>query len=930
MSTYLGLLDETPPTFTSDRNLSPLRISTILLLIIFLAEVVSMVIVYFIEFPNYVVETLVDGLIMVLLIFPGLYFLQLKPLLNEISERIRAESILRSTDKLLSRVLELLPVGVWIADKNGKIVHGNPAGQTIWAGARFVGAEGYGEYKAWWLDSGKIIGPQDWAIYRAINHGETILNEEIKIESFDGAHKYILNSSVPILDDAEIIQGAIIVNQDITQHLKYEEELVKKNELLEKYFRTIDTHIAYLDRNFNFIRVNDTYAKAGGYPPEYFSGKNHFDLYPHPENQTIFQKVVETGQPYSVLEKPFEYSEFPERGVTYWDWSLHPVRGAKGEIEGLVLSLVDVTERKLAEIQLERQNEELRELSIAERVNREFAESLVQATIALISSLELEQVLGAILEQIRKTIDFRCAGILLIEGFTIRLASQLGFDDYPEGLQSLEQIKKFEELPLLYQAFSFKQPVLVSSIKENLDWIPLPGLEWICSMLAAPLTISDTVTGTILLISEQNGAYDQADVARLTAFTAPAALAIHNAQLFQAELTARQASETLGAAVQSLTQTLEIEHVINTLLDYINKVIHVDTAGVTLFENISPVGARVVRGYGHWEAKSDIDSFPMDGITDAAIQKVISSRKSLVIPNIPDSNINASQMESESIHHWLVIPLIADEKMIGFVEVGNASNPSFDPEQIRWAEALVGQAGVAIQNACLFEQVRTSKERLQSLARELVNVQESERNHIARELHDEAGQALSSLKLSLGRLEHDPSCPSHISQRLLELKQLTDRVLEDLHRLAMDLRPATLDHLGLIAALEQLANKLESEQLSVRFKTYGFESQRLSPVLETSLYRIVQEALTNTIRYSKATDIGILLEKGPGEVRIFVEDNGIGFDPNKVPNKGHMGLVGMRERAEMLGGTLTIDSAPGKGTSIVLEVPDAPSDSHRG
>ena len=209
-------------------------------------------------------------------------------------------------------------------------------------------------------------------------------------------------------------------------------------------------------------------------------------------------------------------------------------------------------------------------------------------------------------------------------------------------------------------------------------------------------------------------------------------------------------------------------------------------------------------------------------------------------------------------------------------------------------------------------------------------MQESERNHIARELHDEAGQALSSLKLSLGRLEHDPSCPSHISQRLLELKQLTDRVLEDLHRLAMDLRPATLDHLGLIAALEQLANKLESEQLSVRFKTYGFESQRLSPVLETSLYRIVQEALTNTIRYSKATDIGILLEKGPGEVKIFIEDNGIGFYPNKVPNKGHMGLVGMRERAEMLGGTLTIDSAPGKGTSIVLEVPDAPSDSHRG
>jgi PAS domain S-box-containing protein len=210
-------------------------------------------------------------------------------------------------------------------------------------------------------------------------------------------HKYILNSAVPILDEDNIIQGAIIVNQDITQRKKYEEELVKTNELLEKYFLTIDTHIAYLDHDFNFIRVNDTYASAGGYPPEYFIGKNHFDLYPHPENEAIFQQVVDTGEPYSVLEKPFEFPEFPERGITYWDWSLHPVRGTKREIEGLVLSLVDVTERKLAEIQLERQNEELRALSEAERTNREFAESLAQATITLVTSLEIDQVLSAIL-----------------------------------------------------------------------------------------------------------------------------------------------------------------------------------------------------------------------------------------------------------------------------------------------------------------------------------------------------------------------------------------------------------------------------------------------------------------------------------------------------------------------------------------------------
>jgi PAS domain S-box-containing protein len=195
--------------------------------------------------------------------------------------------------------------------------------------------------------------------------------------------------------------------------------------------------IAYLDREFNFIRVNDTYASSAGHSVEYFIGKNHFELYPHAENQAIFHNVLDTGQPFSVLESPFEYPEFPERGVTYWDWRLHPVKGFEGEVQGLVLSLVDVTERKQAELQLERQNEELRELSNAERKNRELAESLVQATITVNQSLELEQVLSSILEQIRKAIGFCGAGIILIEAGALRLASYLGFEAYPRRIAGL-------------------------------------------------------------------------------------------------------------------------------------------------------------------------------------------------------------------------------------------------------------------------------------------------------------------------------------------------------------------------------------------------------------------------------------------------------------------------------------------------------------
>ncbi|MEK7863022.1 MAG: PAS domain S-box protein, partial [Chloroflexota bacterium] len=136
---------------------------------------------------------------------------------RDVTERKQAEEALRRSEALLRHVLDALPVGVWIADRHSTIVHGNPAGQAIWGGARYVDMERYGEYKGWWLPSGKRIEAEEWALARAIREGETSLNEEIEIECFDGAHKIILNSAVPIRDAAGAVTGAIMVNQDITE-----------------------------------------------------------------------------------------------------------------------------------------------------------------------------------------------------------------------------------------------------------------------------------------------------------------------------------------------------------------------------------------------------------------------------------------------------------------------------------------------------------------------------------------------------------------------------------------------------------------------------------------------------------------------------------------------------------------------------------------
>ncbi len=142
-----------------------------------------------------------------------------------------------------------------------------------------------------------------------------------------------------------------------------EKTLSETKELLEKVFSSIDIMIVYMDRDFNFIRVNRAYAEANRHEPEFFVGKNHFDLYPSKENEEIFRRVVETAEPYFTYAKPFKNPLRPELEITYWDWGLQPVKETDGRVSGLVLSLIDVTERQQAQAELERYHKHLEELT---------------------------------------------------------------------------------------------------------------------------------------------------------------------------------------------------------------------------------------------------------------------------------------------------------------------------------------------------------------------------------------------------------------------------------------------------------------------------------------------------------------------------------------------------------------------------------------
>lgn len=247
-------------------------------------------------------------------------------------------------------------------------------------------------------------------------------------------------------------------------------------------------------------------------------------------------------------------------------------------------------------------------------------------------------------------------------------------------------------------------------------------------------------------------------------------------------------------------------------------------------------------------------------------------------------------------------------------------------------DTLLTNADGTLAKLAIFHDVTTRKQaeeevlqrnrELGILSRRLVEIQESERQYISRELHDETGQALTSLMLRLGMLERDMQRGISVADRVAELKQTVEEVLEGLHGLAMDLRPSSLDHVGLVPALRQYAERTtERHGLLVDFGALGLGEQRLPQQMEITIYRIVQEALVNVVRHAQATHADVILERRPGQVRVIVEDNGRGFDMTEAMYSGRLGLLGMRERVEMLGGRLMIDSAPGMGTMVLVEVP---------
>lgn len=895
-----------------------MRVQIVIIGSIFLAEIIAMIVIRTIRPMPYAYQTFLDAVIMTAMIFPVIYYLSFRPLLAHITQSEEAAGEIRRAyerQQELEFIVNQSPAIAFLCqiEDNWPIEYiSQNIDQFGYTPAEFMSGE---------IDLGEVIHPDDLPRLEAAVREQVCcrgneFDEIFRIRTRSGELRWLDNRMwlrKDVEGNATHLQGVAL---DITEHKKAEDLVQLERDKLKGILDSMSDGVYIVNRNYEIEYINP--ALEGDFGP--VNGQKCYQYFHNQAgtctwcvmNAVFAGRTVRREQLFSRNGKTYELVDTP---LTNEDGTL-----SKMQI------LRDITQRKQNEEALRFTNQELKSLTQVEKQHRQLAEALVDATNSLNTSLALADVLDRIFEQIRGLIAFRAGDIALVEGDQVVIVRHQGRLDQPPVASSLNKAIPLSAFPLMQLVYESQEPVVVLDTLQGPGWQALPGMEWVRSYTAAPLISDGQTIGIMNFFDEQPGSFDQQTADWLMAFAASAALAIRNAKSYEAERSARELAETLSAASQAFTETLELDRVIEALLDHVGRLISFDNACVSLRDAEFRLVPRAKRGRDSC-LESEEAIFPESAQRmNLIVNTLFAQRESLLIADTNDYSGWEPRPEIEHIQSWLGVPIIASDKAIGLLELSKDNPGFFNPRHARWAETLVGQAAVAIQNAWLFEQVRFSSDRLQSLAHQLVKVQENERSNIARELHDEAGQVLSSLKLSLGRLERDPECSPKMRQQLQDLKLVADGVLEDLHRMAMDLRPATLDRLGLVAALEQHVNELSSKELTVQFKALGFEGNRLNREAESSLYRIGQEALNNVVCHARASNVGVLLEWRGDNVRLFIEDDGVGFTPDLVDRNERLGLVGMRERAEMLGGRLTIESVAGKGTSVIVEVPNVDPD----
>jgi signal transduction histidine kinase len=532
--------------------------------------------------------------------------------------------------------------------------------------------------------------------------------------------------------------------------------------------------------------------------------------------------------------------------------------------------------------------------------------ALLETGVALTSELSLDALLQRIIESAAELTGARYAALGVID----RTGAQL--ERFVTHGIDAETEKTIGDLPrgrgILGVLIRDTKPLRLHDLNEDPRAVGFPpGHPPMRSFLGVPIMLRGIAYGNLYLTEKEDGEdFTDEDEELVRLLAGQAAVAIENARLYEASTRWSRQLQSLQEVGNALATETDLEKLLDLIVRRLRELLGARVVALALPSGSSDLRFAAVAGaeglLGTTVSRSESKS-------GAVLERRRSERIDSVLDD-PEVHHEVSRQLAARTGMW--VPLIARDQAIGVLEIHDkeGSDPRFTHDDFRLAETFAARAAVAVE---------LSQRVARDAVRRVVQAQELERQRLARELHDETGQALTSILLGLKPLEE--ALVDHPARAALAgLREQVVSALQDVRRLAVELRPAVLDDFGLVPALERLIDAFaEQSKMRVDFHSALGET-RLPSEVETTLYRVVQESLTNIVKHANAHNVSVSVARRESTVAAVIEDDGAGFDQRAVHEES-VGLLGMRERLSFVDGRLEIESRPGAGTTIVAEVP---------
>jgi signal transduction histidine kinase len=532
--------------------------------------------------------------------------------------------------------------------------------------------------------------------------------------------------------------------------------------------------------------------------------------------------------------------------------------------------------------------------------------ALVETGIAINSELSLDGVLERIVEAAARVTDAKYAALGVIDpggsglerfvthGISDEVHTQIGDPPHGRGILGV----------LIRDA----RPLRLHDLSEDPRSVGFPpGHPPMHTFLGVPILLRGVAYGNLYLTEKEGGDFTDEDEELVELLAAQAAVAVENARLYESATAWSQQLESLNEVGAALVGELELDPLLDLVASRLRQLIGARLVAIAL-PTSDALRIAAVDGEGAADLTA-IDLLPHDSKTGRVLDRGRSER---VDSLLEDPEVNQDVARRLGATTGLYVPLLAREQPIGVLVAHDkiGRDQRFTSSDLRLAEQFAVRASIAVD---------LSRRVARDALRRVVAGQEVERRRLARELHDETGQALTSILLGLRAVDEAASREA-VTKAVADLRELVVATLQDVRRLAVQLRPKALDDFGLVPALERLAQTFsESSGIKVELEARVGES-RLPTEVETTVYRLVQEALTNVVKHAEANSVSILLVRRDAMLTVVLEDDGRGFDTDTVKSDS-LGLDGMRERAALHDGRLTVETAKGAGTTLRVEVP---------